>query len=217
MWGTQKCNNYRHNKTLLRPSSTVPTHQFCTHRHKGYRHTASLVRCWFPLLLLEGLPQQAMTLWFNKPSVSCSRHYMTACTRSAYRGFFKNHWDKSFYPSWLSLTLTCSPVSTTFIGSWPLLPAGRLLLVWDGWAASCLGLCCTAAHSYQSQVSVAKVPGNSFLASPWSPWPSSTSRTFPPAKIFPFFLETTSLYFQEPFYFGTAASSRYPHPSVLAM
>lgn len=96
---------------------------------------------------------------FNKLSVSCFWHHLTACSGSGYWGLFKNHWDESFYPSWLShiLTLTCSPVSIMFIGSWLPFPAGRLLLVQDGWAASCLGLCCAAAQSYQSQGLVAKV------------------------------------------------------------
>lgn len=50
----------------------------------------------------------------------------------------------------LRTTVLCSLF--IFIGSWLPFPVKRLSLIWDGWAASCLGLCCAAAHNYQPQV-----------------------------------------------------------------
>lgn len=186
MWGTRKRNNYRHIKTLLRPPTavTIPTHQLRTHRHKGYGHATSLVRCPIPPLLLEDLPQQAKIWRFNKPSVSCFWHYLTACSGSGYWGLSKKHWDESFYPPWLSHALIRSPVKSYVRQVLTSLSSQEIVARpgWTIWARSCLGLCCAAARSYQSQGLVAQVPGNCFHASPWSPWPSPISRTFPPTR-----------------------------------
>lgn len=69
--------------------------------------------------------------------------------------------------------------------------AGRLLLVQEGWAESCVDLCWDATHSYWSQASLPKVPGqpqHSFpctsLISRITPW------VFAPLRIFfTFFLD----------------------------
>lgn len=65
----------------------------------------------------------------------------------------------SSHPPMLILYSCCS-FPTVFLGSYLSFPAGRLLLVWGGWAENPAGFCCGTACSFWSQAPLAKGTGH---------------------------------------------------------
>lgn len=81
-----------------------------------------------------------------------------------------------------------------------MLTAGRSLLGLEGWSESCAHSCCAAAHSYQSLMLPARVPGH-FPANTTISESSLTCKIFFPVRFLTF-------PFLDPFIFSVAASQK---------